>query len=130
MMLIDARELTQYRLTLESAAEGALPEARRIVQKGSLNIKEHGRRLAPRGPHTPRYADSISYDTWTTKTAAVGEIGPRREPDSGQGDLGVIFEEGSPTSPPIPHMRPAGAAEEPRFTKAMEDLAARLLGRT
>jgi len=129
MMLVDARELTAYRIALDLAAADVLPEACRVVQKGSVNIKTHARQLAPHGPHTPRYVNSITFDSWETKTAAVSEIGPRNEPDSLQGDLGNIFEDGSPTSPPIPHMRPAGAAEEPRFTKAMEDLAERLLGR-
>jgi hypothetical protein len=122
---IDSRDLQLYEIQLEMAAEQVLPEARKVVAKGSLNIKTDARRMAPKGPHTPHYANSITYETGVTKTTATGEIGP--EHGRQQAELGGIFELGSPTSPPQPHMTPAGDLEEPRFYQAMEDLAVRLV---
>lgn len=122
---IDTKDLQLHEIQLACAAEEILPETVKVVAKGSLNIKKDGQRLAPKGPHTPHYARSISYELGKTKTAVASEIGP--EHGRLQAELGGIFEEGSPTSPPQPHMSPAGDLEEPRFYKAMEDLAARLL---
>ncbi len=119
------RELDAYEIQLRAAGAEVIPEASKVVAKGALNIKNDARRLAPQGPHTPHYARSISYDTAESKTSTAAEIGPDLE--RRQGPLGHIFEYGSPTSPPRPHLAPAGDAEEPRFVQAMEDLAARIL---
>lgn len=121
----DTKDVEMFGVELDMAAKDVLPEAAKVVAKGSLNIKTDGRRLAPKGPHTPHYPQSITYDTRRTKTMAIGEIGPDLE--RVQGPLGGLFELGTQTSPPMPHMAPAGDAEEPRFYSAMEDLAARLL---
>jgi hypothetical protein len=121
---IDTKELQVYEIQLGLAAEQVLPEARKVVAKGSLNIKTDARRLAPKGPHTPHYANSITYETGVTKTTATGEVGP--EHGRSQAELGHLFEYGSPTSPPHPHLTPAGDLEEPKFYTAMEDLAVRL----
>lgn len=122
---IDLREVEMLAIQCDVAAKEALPEAVKVVAKGSLNIKTDARARAPRGVHTPHYPQSITYDTRQTTTMAIGEIGPDLE--RVQGPLGGLFELGTPTSPPQPHMGPAGDAEEPRFHKAMEELAARLI---
>lgn len=122
---IDSRDLQMYEVLLEEAGQEILPEARKVVAKGSLNIKTDARRLAPKGPHTPHYAKSITYETGVTKTTVASEIGP--EHGKMQAELGFIFELGLPQTPPQPHLNPAGDLEEPKFVKAMEDLAARLL---
>lgn len=122
---VDLREVEMFAVQCDLAAKEVLPEAVKVVAKGSLNVKTDGRARAPKGPHTPHYQRSITYDTRVAKTMAVGEIGPDLEKN--QGPLGGLFELGTPTSPPQPHMAPAGDAEEPRFYKAMEDLAARLI---
>ncbi len=130
---IDAKDLQMYEVQLGAADKEILPEARKVVAKGSLNIKTDARRLAPGGRHTPNYPATITYETAETKTAVASEIGPEKDKTVGggpfhtPGNLGNILEFGSPNSPPKPHLNPAGDLEEPRFVKAMEDLAARLL---
>ncbi len=117
---VDSAELRQYELVLGLAAEEVLPEARKVVAKGALNIKNGARRRAPKGPHTPHYERSISYDITETKTEVRAEIGPAH--GKPQANLGHVFEDGSPTSPPHPHHAPAGDEEEPKFVSAMENL--------
>lgn len=124
---VDSSELRMFEVELGLAAEEVPPEARKVVAKGSLNIKNDARRMAPKGPHLPYYANSINYETGETRTTSTGEIGPRKEPDALQGDLGHLLEYGGPKNPPYPHLMPAADREEPRFYQAMEDMAARLL---
>lgn len=122
---IDTKDLQLHEIQLGLAAEDVLPETRKVVAKGSLNIKKDAQRMAPKGPHTPHYAKSITYEVGETKTAVASEIGP--EHGRSQAELGFIFELGLPQTPPRPHLNPAGDLEEPKFVQAMEDLAARLL---
>lgn len=121
---IDTTDLGLFEVQLKNADENTLPEARKVVAKGSLNIKTDARRMAPKGPHTPHYPNSITYETGITRTTVASEIGP--EHGRRQAELGFIFELGLPTTPPQPHMSPAADLEEPKFYRAMEDLAARL----
>jgi hypothetical protein len=83
--------------------------------------------MAPKGPHTPHYASSISYDVKTGDDWVESEIGPAR--GRLQAGLGNLLEYGSANNPPHPHHEPAADAEEPRFYRAAEDLAAGLIER-
>jgi hypothetical protein len=125
-MDFDTRELAQYAATLDRAA-GVIPaEAGKVVTKGAVNIKTGARRRAAGLAHAPAYPHAITFDTVTVTPAAVWtEIGP----DKGkrQGALGNILEHGTIKNAPIPHMRPAADEEQPRFERAMEDLAERAL---
>jgi hypothetical protein len=69
---------------------------------------------------------AIDYDLFPTLTGPSAEIGPNLKKP--QGNLGHIPEYGTPTSAPMPYMAPAGEAEEPKFVKALEDLAVKALG--
>ncbi|MEU4570724.1 hypothetical protein, partial [Micromonospora sp. NPDC023956] len=73
----------------------------------------------------PAYPYAITYDSTETPTGASADIGPDKE--RRQGPLGNILEYGTVKNAPIPHMGPAGAAELPRFEKALDDLGVRLL---
>ena len=125
-MNTDISELVAWQKVLEAAGRDALDEGAKIVAKGSLNIKDEARRLAPTGPHIPAYASSIRYDVRTGADWVEGEVGPT---GGGQARLGAVLEYGSPTSPPHPHHEPAGDHEEPRFYSAAEELAAKLVER-
>lgn len=110
---------------LDSAAEDALPQARKVVARGALNIKKDAKERIGGLAHAPAYPKAISYDTRTSGMSTEAEIGPdklRR-----QGALGNLLEFGSVNNPPHPHILPAVEAELPRFEQAMSDLAARLL---
>lgn len=124
-MSADISELLAWERVLLAAGADAMDEGAKIVEKGSLNIKNQAREMAPRG-HVPAYAASIRYDITSGADWVEGEIGPT---GGGQARLGVVLEYGSPTSPPHPHHEPALDAEEPRFYAACEDLAAKLVER-
>ncbi|AXH89406.1 hypothetical protein [Micromonospora aurantiaca] len=119
-------ELGRWVAKLDRALSEAPDEVTKVVARGALNVKKDAQARAKRiGQHVRRYPSSIGYDLRQGLRGPVAEIGP--EVGRGQGSLGSILENGSPTSPPHPHMLPAGQAEAPRFERALEDLAVRLL---
>ena len=125
-MEIDRRDVDRWVVKLDQAVSQAPEEAAKVVAKGALNVKRDAQRRAARiGRHVRRYPASIGYDLHQGLRGPTAEIGP--EVGRGQGSLGDILERGSLTSAPHPHMLPAGEAEAPRFERAMNDLAARLL---
>ncbi|ROT29666.1 hypothetical protein [Micromonospora sp. HM5-17] len=122
---IEHGDLDRWVATMDRATSKAPEEATRVVAKGALNIKTDARRRIGRPRHAPAYPESIGYDIWQGLRGPVAEIGPdklRR-----QGALGNLLEYGSVHNPPHPHMIPAAEAEQPRFERAMEALAERLL---
>lgn len=121
----EAGELKRFAAELERSAGVSPAEARRVVQKGALNIKNDARRRISGHPHLPAYPYAITYDTKETPGGSEASIGPDK--DKRQGPLGNVLEYGSPGRPPIPHMIPAAETEQPKFEQAMQDLAVRLL---
>jgi hypothetical protein len=119
-------EVAAYADLLAKAPGVAAADARAVVAKGALNIKQDAARRASGLRHAPAYPRSISYDTHVTAASAWAEIGPDKT--RRQGALGNLLEYGSVKNAPIPHMRPAAEAELPRFEKAMEALAVKALG--
>lgn len=126
-MSADVSELLAWERVLAAAGADAMAEGEKIVAKGSLNIKNDARRMAPKTPHTPAYASSISYDITTGPDWIEGEIGP--EEGRRQRGLGNLLEYGGHGTAPHPHNEPALDAEEPKFYQACEDLAAKLVER-
>jgi len=122
---VDTGDIDRWVLTLDKATSAAPDEAAKVVEKGALNIKNGARERISGLRHAPAYPRSITYDVWRDLRGPLAEIGPDK--NKRQGALGNILEFGSPTSAPHPHMRPATEEELPRYEKAMEDLAARLL---
>ncbi|WP_329013221.1 hypothetical protein OG271_04010 [Micromonospora rifamycinica] len=122
---IETGELKRLAVHLEEAAGVAPVEVRKVVQKGALNIKNDARRRVQGLRHAPAYPYAITYDSTETPGGAWADIGPDK--DKRQGALGNILEYGTVKNAPIPHMGPAGDAERPRFERALEDLAVRLL---
>lgn len=119
---LDTSELDDFVEVLQQAPNVTRKQARAVVSKGALQIKNEARKNAPRGPHTPHYAASINYDITERDGLIEAEIGPvegRR-----QRGLGNLLEYGSSHNPPHPHIEPALDHEEPKFIKAAEDLAA------
>lgn len=110
---------------LASAAANAPGEAEKVVKRGALNVKRDAVKRVTGLAHLPHYPRSIGYDVDRQGAVTEAIVGP--DTDKRQGSLGHLVELGSPTSAPHPHMYPAADAEEPRFTKAMEDLAVELI---
>lgn len=123
--MFSKRDLDRLDADLAATFRDYAKEARAVVARGALNIKNDARDRAPHGPHTPAYAASITYDLGDTVSEIRAAIGPDK--NRPQGPLGNIFELGSPGRPPQPHLMPALDAEEPRFREHIADLGERLL---
>jgi hypothetical protein len=113
---------------LKTAEETAVEAAKKVIGKGSLNVKRGAQKIirasSPRG-YLPHYPRAISYDVTASGTVVTGEIGPRRDRD--QGKLGSYIELGTVHNAPIPHLSPALDAEIPATERYLEDVGARLL---
>lgn len=120
--------LRELRADLRKAVEDAIPDAKKICGKGSLNVKREAQRIirerSKRG-YLPHYPRAITYEVKASGAVVSSEIGP--DNDKLQGGLGKIIENGTVNSAPIPHMSPALDLEENRFYGYMEDLGEKLL---
>lgn len=123
----EGRGLRQLAADFDWAADIAPADSRKVVAKGALNIKTDARRRVSGHAHLPRYPNSITYDSYETKTAAWAEVGPDKQKP--QGPLGNIIEYGGLRGAPLPHVGPAADREAPRFEQAMADLAERAIRR-
>lgn len=123
-----AHGLTELEADLKKAIKEAIPAAKKITGKGSLNIKRHAQRIikgASRRGYLPHYPRAITYDVKASGTTVSSEIGP--DSSKKQGGLGKLLENGSINNAPIPHLNPALDAEEHIFYGYMEDLGEQLL---
>lgn len=121
----DGRELVSFTKDLDRAAAIA-PAAAAVVTKAAVNVTADARRRVTGLAHAPAYPRSIGFDpVGVTRLYATTVVGPDK--DKRQGALGNILEFGTVKNPPIPHLGPAAEAEEPRFARAMEDLALKVL---
>lgn len=113
---------------LQRAVKNAIPDAKKIVGKGSLNVKKEAQRIikaASRHGYLPHYPKSISYEVKASGAVISSEIGP--DAAKLQGGLGRLLENGSVNNSPIPHLSPALDDEEGPFYSYMEDLGIKLL---
>lgn len=107
-------------------ADGMIPpEAKKIVAKGALNIKNDARSRIKGLAHAPAYPYSITYDPLDLPRGPAADVGPDKS--RRQGALGNILEYGSSNNPAHPHMAPAVEAEAPRLEQAAADLAEKAL---
>jgi len=122
--IIDTSEIDELVADLTAAPKILGNDARKIIQKGALNVKTEARRFARGLRHAPKYPSSITYDTYYAAGGVMAEIGPDRELGAGlQGFLGPILEYGGTHSGPNAHMGPALDREGPRFEEALADAA-------
>ena len=112
----------------ESAARNVVPEGKKVVGKGSLNIKRDWQRRWSGLEHAGGLPRTINYDVDVKGTLIDGEVGPNLD-RGGQAPLGGFLENeyGTPWSAPRPAGQPALDAEEPRFVAAVEKLGVDLL---
>lgn len=123
---VDSSGIRAFSQELGGVVQAAPDEVMKVVARGAFQVQKDARERAKRiGRHVRRYPYTITVDLARHGAEAAAEIGP--ETQRGQGALGDILENGSPTSAPHPHMLPAGEAEAPRFARALEDLAVRLV---
>lgn len=117
--------LDELAADLDRAAEEMPDEARKVVVRGCVNIKADWRRRWSGLAHAPAIPRAITYDVAVSGSVITGEVGPDKA--KRQGALGNLLEFGSVKNAPIPGGAPALEAETPRYIKALEDLAARLI---
>lgn len=119
MTAIDTSELKSLSVNLGRASGAMVAEARAVIAKGSLNIKNDARDNVSDDPYWKRLAQKINYE----QVGLSSEIG---YDDEGQGELAGIYEFGSVKREPHPTLLPAFDREAPRFEKAIADLAGKV----
>lgn len=122
------RGLIEFEKALRKAIDNAVPDAKKVVGKGSQNVKRGAQRIIRADSHRgylPHYPRSISYEVTAKGTVVQSEIGPKSE--RLQGGLGRLLEFGSVNNAPIPHLYPALELETPEFIAYMEKLGQALL---
>lgn len=110
---------------LHQAKADALPEVKKVVSKGALNIKNDIRDAWRGIRHAPALPRAVTYDVTEHGYSVSAEIGPDKA--KRQGALGNLIEFGSVNNAPHPAVYPALDREETRFYSALEDLAEKLL---
>jgi hypothetical protein len=96
-----------------------------VVRRGALNIKKDWARRWSGLAHAPAVPRAISYDVDSSAAEVCAEIGADKQ--RRQGALGNILEFGTVKNAPIPAGMPALAAEEPRFVRALVEVAENVL---
>jgi hypothetical protein len=109
----------------EYAAEHVVDETTKVVKRGAQNIKRDTQAKWAGARYAPSLAAAVTYDVDVLSSSVRAQIGPDKA--KRQGALGNIYEYGVPGTAPQPALSPALDAEEPRFVKALEDMAANLL---
>ena len=124
---VDFTELDEFVTDLRQAGARAAMQAVPVMHRAANNVQRTARDLAPAGPTTPAYPDSITYDLEIASGAIAVEVGPDK--DRRQGALGNILEYGTSTHPPHPHLGPALDQEELNLEKHLAELGADAIGR-
>lgn len=122
----DTHEVTVLADAITKASAPKRADVEAVVFVGALHIKKDAQRRISGHRRFRRLKYAIDFDTYYSLKGPAAEIGPNHSKP--QGNLGHIAEYGSPTSESMPYMRPAADAEQPKFAKAMEDLAVKALG--
>lgn len=121
-----SRGLDGLTASLLDASREVLPEARKVVQRGLLNIKRDWQRTWSGHPKIRMLPNTITYDTRQALDKVVGEAGPERGRRGAALANLIEYEFGGVHSSPIPGGAPALEAERPRFERALGDLGVRL----
>jgi hypothetical protein len=125
--IADVSQLVGLAVDLAASEAAVRQQARAVVSKGALNIKNDWRAnaRASSGRHARLYPSSIGYDLHSAAGLIEAVIGP----DKGgpQGPLGNLLEFGSVHNPPHNDGGRALLAEEPRFIAAVEALGLTVL---
>lgn len=125
-----ADDLAALERDLEQAAARFPAEARKVVSKGALNIKNDWREAwDDLDGHAKRIHHTIGYDMSPPGgDEIIAIIGPDVNRQRMQGALGGIIEFGVPgKNTPNPGGAVALVNESPRFEEALGDLGERLL---
>lgn len=117
--------LTELLGVLAKAEAEVDEKTQRVVGFGCNQIKKDWKRRWTGYAHIPHLPRAISYDVTSAGGTVTGEVGPDRAKQ--QGGLGAYVEFGTINNGPLPGGIPAHAVEEPKFVKAVGDMAEKLL---
>ena len=125
-MAVDASELRALIADLSSAPKLVRSEARAVVSKGALNIKNQMRDEVARSRHF-RFAHTVSYDLKVGGDTIEAEIGPET---GGVGSLAgfAYFGGVNGGGGTVPDPQGALDAEAPNVEKQVDALVAKALG--
>jgi len=122
----DTHEITVLADAITKASRVAPADAAKVVFVGAINIKKDGQRRIKGHPRLKRLPYALDFDTYRSLKGPAAEIGFNHAKP--QGPLGNVAEYGTVNNAPMPSVGPAADAEQPRFERAMEDLAVKALG--
>jgi hypothetical protein len=111
---------------LERAGADITRQVAKVTGMACNMMKKDAQRRVRGHSHLPHLARSFTYDVTTKGSLVVGEVGAEHERP--QGKLDVWVENGSPTSAPIPHWRPAADKEVPVWLGFLEKVAVDAIG--
>lgn len=126
MIEFDTSEVRKLVATLRNVPKVTARGERQAIQKAAYNIKRDWQREWTGLRNLPGLASAITYETWESGTGPQAEVGP--ESGRRQGPLAPIVEFGTINNPPHPGAGPALLREQPRFEKALADLAEKAFG--
>lgn len=126
-MIVESHGLDALAADLRRSGDEILPKVAKVTGMACNNMKKDAKqRVDRRGlPHLPHLARSFSYDVTTRGTTVTGEVGADR--NKLQGGLDAYIEDGTPTSAPVPHWRPALDKELPVWQRYLDEVAAEVL---
>jgi hypothetical protein len=122
-MSADVSQILALASEFAAASVEAERQAKAVVSKGALNVKNAWKRnaQASAGRHARYYPSTVGYDLHGGPGFVEAVIGPDKALP--QGPLGNLLEYGSVHNPPHNDGGRALLAEEPRFLAAAEALA-------
>lgn len=121
----DVSELNTLAADLTKAGLVAGAKAYGVALDYAQDTKADARSFAPKGPHVPQYADSITYDIEVGPTGIVAEVGPDK--DRPQGALGNLLEYGTSEQAPQHHLGPAHDRNLPKAVARLGVIGAEIL---
>ncbi len=123
--------LRELIVDLATVPERLMPQVRKVVAKGAVNVKKGWAERWKGHPSLKHLPRAINYDTKGDRTSEEAEIGP--DPSRRQGNIAHLIEfgnveYGTVRNAPIPGGVPALAEEEPKFVQALADLGEKAVG--
>lgn len=127
-MRVEKHGFAELAADLERAGRDITDEVSKVTAKACLNMKKDAKqRVDGRGmPHLKHLAGSFTYDVTVSGSLVVGEVGAELE--RRQGPLDGLIENGTLTSAPIPHWRPAADKEVPVWLDYLDQAAVDAIG--
>lgn len=124
-MEVDASEVYQLGVDLGNIPGKMVAPMIAVVTKSSNSVKDAMRNDAKGIGHAPHFPNSITADVKVKVGLIEGEVGP----DKGltQGALGNILYFGTSNNGPVININGPLDREGPRFQKAVEDAAGKLI---